>query len=83
MRAWQSARADLESAGAEVVETDFPVVSNYESDRPGAPTIATRGSSPPPTSIGRSMTSRRGDGMISSPRTATPISTPSPRWTEP
>ncbi|UZD61940.1 amidase [Brevibacterium sp. JSBI002] len=43
MRAWQSARADLESAGAEVVETDFPVVSNYESDRPGAPTIATRG----------------------------------------
>lgn len=43
MRTWQSARADLESAGAEVVETDFPVVSNYESDRPGAPTIATRG----------------------------------------
>ncbi|MGR6091136.1 amidase [Brevibacterium sp. CSND-B09] len=41
--AWQAARADLESAGAEVVETDFPVVSNYEGDRPGAPTIATRG----------------------------------------
>jgi amidase len=41
--AWTAARADLESAGAEVVETDFPVVSNYEGDRPGAPTIATRG----------------------------------------
>ena len=43
MEAWTAARADLESAGAEVVETDFPVVSNYEGDRPGAPTIATRG----------------------------------------
>lgn len=40
---WKAARADLESAGAEVVETDFPVVSNYEGDRPGATTIATRG----------------------------------------
>lgn len=43
IEAWQAARADLESAGAEVVETDFPVVSNYEGDRPGAPTIATQG----------------------------------------
>ncbi|WP_436325910.1 amidase [Brevibacterium sp. FAM 27836] len=43
IEAWQAARADLESAGAEVVETDFPVVSKYEGDRPGAPTIATRG----------------------------------------
>lgn len=41
--AWEAARRDLEAAGAEVVETDFPVVSNYESDRPGAPTIRTRG----------------------------------------
>ncbi|MFF2388084.1 amidase [Agromyces sp. NPDC058104] len=40
---WESARRDLEAAGAEVVEVDFPVVSNYEGDRPGAPTIATRG----------------------------------------
>ena len=40
---WRAARADLERAGAEVVEVDFPVVSNYEGDRPGAPTIATRG----------------------------------------
>ena len=43
MEAWEAARADLEAAGAEVVETDFPVVSNYEGDRPGAPTIRTRG----------------------------------------
>ncbi|TSI19714.1 amidase [Brevibacterium aurantiacum] len=41
--AWEDARRDLEAAGAEVVETDFPVVSNYEGDRPGAPTIRTRG----------------------------------------
>lgn len=40
---WQKARAALEAAGAEVVVTDFPVVSNYEGDRPGAPDIATRG----------------------------------------
>ncbi|MEY9852044.1 amidase [Leifsonia sp. EB41] len=40
---WEAARRDLEAAGAEVVETDFPVVSEYEGDRPGAKTIATRG----------------------------------------
>jgi amidase len=38
-----AARAALVAAGAEVVVTDFPVISNYEGDRPGAPTIATRG----------------------------------------
>lgn len=40
---WEAARRDLEAAGAEVVLVDFPVVSNYEGDRPGAPTISTRG----------------------------------------
>jgi len=40
---WEAARRDLEAAGAEVVEVDFPVVSNYEGDRPGAPTIRSRG----------------------------------------
>ncbi|KNY05939.1 amidase [Microbacterium sp. GCS4] len=40
---WEAARRDLEAAGVEVVEVDFPVVSNYEGDREGAPTIATRG----------------------------------------
>ncbi|MGN6127291.1 MAG: amidase, partial [Humibacter sp.] len=43
MELWSAARADLEAAGAEVVEVDFPAVTNYEGDRPGAPTIATRG----------------------------------------
>ena len=40
---WEAARRDLEAAGAEVVEVDFPLVTNYEGDRPGAPTIRTRG----------------------------------------
>lgn len=40
---WRAARRDLGAAGAEVVEVDFPVVSNYEGDRPGTPTVATRG----------------------------------------
>ena len=38
-----AARADLEAAGAEVVVVDFPVVSNYEADRAGAPSIMDRG----------------------------------------
>ncbi|MGM7778231.1 amidase [Arthrobacter sp. KNU-44] len=40
---WEAARRDLEAAGGDVVLVDFPVVSNYEGDRPGAPTISTRG----------------------------------------
>jgi amidase len=40
---FEAARRDLEAAGADVVEVDFPVVSNYEGDRPGAATIFTRG----------------------------------------
>jgi amidase len=40
---WQAARQAMEAAGAEVVVVDFPVVSNYEGDRPGCPTIKTRG----------------------------------------
>lgn len=40
---WAAARADLEAAGAQVIEVDFPVISNYEGDRPGAPTVFTRG----------------------------------------
>jgi amidase len=45
---WEAARADLEAAGAEVVETDFPVVTNYEGDRAGAPNVFTRGLVPKP-----------------------------------
>ena len=44
---WEAARRDLEAAGVEVVPCDFPVVSNYEGDRPGAPTVFTRGLVPP------------------------------------
>ncbi|WP_095077237.1 amidase [Pseudomonas sp. Irchel s3h17] len=40
---WENARKTLDAAGAEVVETDFPLVSNCEGDRPGAPTVLTRG----------------------------------------
>jgi amidase len=40
---WQQAKSALVAAGAEIVDVDFPVVSSCEGDRPGAPTIATRG----------------------------------------
>ena len=40
---WQQARQVLEAAGAEVIEVDFPLVSNCEGDRPGAPTVYNRG----------------------------------------
>ena len=43
MALWQAARQAMERAGAEVIAVDFPVISNYEGDRPGCPTIATRG----------------------------------------
>ncbi|AHL34421.1 amidase [Pseudomonas brassicacearum] len=40
---WEQARQALQTCGAEVVEVDFPLVSNCEGDRPGAPTVFTRG----------------------------------------
>ncbi|MDA8477764.1 amidase [Citrobacter sp. Awk 4] len=40
---WEAARKALEMVGAEVVEVDFPLVSNCEGDRPGAPTVYNRG----------------------------------------
>ncbi|WP_414158081.1 amidase [Pseudomonas sp. BNK-45] len=40
---WQQARQALEASGAEVLEVDFPLVSNCEGDRPGAPTVYNRG----------------------------------------
>ncbi|NYH54957.1 amidase [Nocardiopsis arvandica] len=43
LRLWEEARADLEASGVRVRDTDLPVVTNYEGDRPGAPTIRTRG----------------------------------------
>ena len=43
MDLWKQARHALEAAGAEVIEVDFPLVSNCEGDRPGAPTVFNRG----------------------------------------
>lgn len=40
---WQRAAEDLRALGAEVVEVDFPVVSNYEEDRPSAVGLPARG----------------------------------------
>ncbi|WP_284976994.1 amidase [Arthrobacter sp. efr-133-TYG-104] len=47
LKLWDDARKALEAAGAEVVLVDFPVVSNYEGDRPGSPTVWTHGLVPP------------------------------------
>ena len=44
---WEDTRKALEAQGAEVVEVDFPAVSNYESDRPGARSMYQRGLVPP------------------------------------
>jgi amidase len=40
---WEQAAHQLEALGAEVVEVDLPVVSNYERDRPGAKSMIDRG----------------------------------------
>ena len=40
---WHQARTAIEAAGATVITVDFPVISNYEGDRPDCPTIKTRG----------------------------------------
>ena len=40
---WDRAASDLRELGAEVIAVDFPVVSNYEEDRPGAQGLAERG----------------------------------------
>lgn len=43
LQLWRQAARDLEALGAEVVEVDFPVVSNYERDRPGTRSMVDRG----------------------------------------
>lgn len=40
---WESARRDLQLLGAEVIETDFPVVTNYESRGEAAQNLVARG----------------------------------------
>ncbi|MCB1750065.1 MAG: amidase, partial [Gammaproteobacteria bacterium] len=41
--AWEAAAVDLRALGAEIVEVDFPLVSNYECDRPGTRSLVERG----------------------------------------
>lgn len=40
---WEKAARELASLGAQVIEVDFPVVSNYERDRPGTRSMVDRG----------------------------------------
>jgi amidase len=40
---WEEAARDLAALGAEVIEVDFPVVSNYERDRSGTRSMVDRG----------------------------------------
>ena len=40
---WEKAARELEGLGAQVIEVDFPVVSNYERDRPGTRSMVDRG----------------------------------------
>lgn len=40
---WHEAKAELEALGATVIETDFPVVTNYESHGPEAQNLVARG----------------------------------------
>ena len=44
---WTQLRADLNALGAEIVEVDLPVVSNYERDRRNAQSMFDRGIVPP------------------------------------
>ena len=46
LRLWEAARARLEALGAEVVESDFPLITRYEGDRPGAKFLGSLGDLP-------------------------------------
>ncbi len=43
LKLWNNFIDALTAAGAEIVFTDFPVVTNYEADRAGAPNVFNRG----------------------------------------
>ena len=43
LKLWNNFIDVLKAAGAEIVFTDFPVVTNYEADRAGAPNVFNRG----------------------------------------
>ena len=40
---FEAARAQLEALGAELIETDFPLIEQYEGDRPGQENVAALG----------------------------------------
>lgn len=40
---WKGAKARMEALGAEVVETDFPLIEQYEGDRPGQENVGALG----------------------------------------
>ena len=46
LRLWEAARARLETLGAEVVESDFPLITRYEGDRPGTKYLGALGDLP-------------------------------------
>lgn len=43
LKLWQQAKQRLESLGAEVVECDFPLIEQYEGNRPGSENVAALG----------------------------------------
>lgn len=43
LQLWQTARERLEALGAEVIECDFPLIEQYEGDRPGQENVAALG----------------------------------------
>lgn len=40
---WKEAKARMEALGAEVIETDFPLIEQYEGDRPGQENVGALG----------------------------------------
>ncbi|MBP6686195.1 MAG: amidase [Leucobacter sp.] len=43
LQLWETARARLEALGAEIVVTDFPLIEQYEGDRPGQENVGALG----------------------------------------
>ena len=78
---WQQARKALEAAGAEVLEVDFPLVSNCEGDRPGRRPSTTAASSARNSSMTSCGSCRAGPSTTSCGPTMTPSSTAWPMST--
>lgn len=61
---WEQAAKDLRAQGAEVVEVDFPLMHNYDEDRPGAQGFVARGLIPAEWAPGLRNGARAGDGGL-------------------